>query len=97
MLLLDGNTKLGFATWNGESTTLGVIDFNAAELTVDLASVRYSDIDPLTGDEGNMCVHPLNNKLISINSSTQPTTLDWHIVNADNTATKVVAVAVGAM
>ena len=60
---------------------------------MDLASVRYSDIDPVTGDEGNMRVHPLNDTLISVNSNTQPSTLDWHIVNADNTATKVAAPA----
>lgn len=90
LLLLDGNTKLGFAARIGGSTKLGVIDFNVAELTVDLASVRYSDIDPVTGDEGNMRVHPLNDMLISINSKSQPSTLDWHLVNEDNTATKVV-------
>lgn len=90
LMLLAGNTKLGFVTWDGDEDMLGVIDFNAAELTVDLASLKLSDIDPVTGDEGGVQVHPLNDMLISVNSNTQPATLDWHLVNADNSATKVV-------
>ncbi len=93
LMLLDNSTKLGFVTWNGDEDTLAVLDFNANDLTVDLASVKYSDVNPNTGDEGNVKVHPLNDKLISVNSGTQPATLDWHIVNADNTATKVAAPA----
>lgn len=93
LMLLAGNTKLGFITWDGDEDMLGVIDFNAAELTVDLASLKLSDVDPTTGDEEGVQVHPLNDMLISVNSNTQPSTLDWHEVNADNTATKVAAPA----
>ena len=93
LMLLAGNTKLGFVTWDGDEDMLGVVNFNAADLSVDLASLKLSDIDPVTGDEGGVQVHPLNDMLISVNSNTQPATLDWHIVNADNTATKVAAPA----
>lgn len=93
LMLLAGNTKLGFVTWDGDEDMLGVVNFNAADLSVDLASLKLSDIDPVTGDEGGVQVHPLNDMLISVNSNTQPATLDWHIVNADNTVTKVAAPA----
>lgn len=89
LVLLADNTKLGFVTWDGEEDMLGVIDFNAAELTVDLASLKLSDINPVTGDEGNVRVHPMNDMLISVNSKENPITLDWHEVNADNSVTKV--------
>lgn len=91
LMLLAGNTKLGFVTWDGEEDMLGVINFNAADLSVDLASLKLSEIAPATGDEGGVQVHPLNDMLISANSKSQPSTLDWHLVNADNSATKVVS------
>lgn len=90
LVLLADNTKLGFVTWDGAEDMLGVVNFNAADLSVDLASLKLNEIDPVTGDEGGVQVHPLNDMLISVNSKTQPSTLDWHLVNADNTATKVV-------
>lgn len=93
LMLLAGDTKLGFVTWDGDEDMLGVVNFNAADLSVDLASLKLSDIDPASGDEGGVQVHPLNDMLISVISNTQPTTLDWHLVNADNAATKVVPVA----
>lgn len=96
LMLLAGNTKLGFASWNGKRTKLGVVNFNAAELSVDVVSLKLSDIDPVTGDEGAVQVHPLNDRLISVNSKSQPYTLDWHRVNVDNTANKVVTVPANA-
>lgn len=97
LMLLAGNTKLGFASWNGERTKLGVVNFNAAELSVDVASLKLSDIDPGTGDDGAVQVHPLNDRLISVNSKSQPYTLDWHRLKTDNTVNKIGIVSVNVL
>ncbi len=97
LMLLADNTKLGFVTWDGEEDMLGVVNFNAADLSVDLASLKLSDIDPVTGDEGGVQVHPLNDRLISVNSKSQPSTLDWHRLKTDNTVNKIWIVPVNVL
>ena len=74
----------------GAVAKVGILDFNPATLTANIGSFKLNDfVDTPSGDDGNTQVHPLNSKLISMNSEDAPNYLNWYQVNSDNTMSPV--------